>query len=260
MAGNPYLPETGGLTDEIASMKRDIAALQLSAQLISASIGAGGLSIKGGAVNLYNSSDVLLAVLDALGLTFKETDGSDLLVVDGSKLRYNRADGSRQLEVTPAGGLKIYAANGTTEKVVLDADGLEVDGGMVRAADLQMDSEGFADLSLTTSFMTGASIDFTIPAWVNTVYVLAMAALQITNGSGGVQGALPLIRVEGTIIGIAPIQDVANGEIGASTAHGVTSLARPGDGVVTVEFRAKVTVGTNNSNDSRLSVFLLGLR
>lgn len=258
MAGNPYLPETGGLADEIASMKRDIAALQLSAQLISASIGAGGLSIKGGAVNLYNSSDVLLAVMDALGFTVKEADGSDLMVIDGTKLRFNRADGSRQLEITPAGGLKIYAANGTTEEIVLDADGLEIDGGMARAIHIEVLADSFVDVALSTTRATVNSVDHTVPTWVTTAYLIMGARAQITNVSGGNQQINVWLNTEGTDVA-AGSQTEADTYTGGPTILRGYELADPQD-TVTVLQEASVSSGTNNSNSGRLFSVLVGLR
>lgn len=260
MSLRPGFPEAGGLVDTLKDFERRLTALERSDRLTSASIGSGGLAIKGGALNLYNSSNVLLAILDALGLTFKEADGSDLLVADGSKLRYNRSDGSRQLEITPAGGLKIYAANGTTEQVVLDSAGLVVGGGVVVAQDIQIADDGFTNVSLTTTHTEHSSIVFTIPSWVVTVFVLAYGMAQITNSSGGVQGVVTRLLREGTTFGINPTQDVANGQIGGTTATGVTSLARPVDGTLTVTQEARVTVGTNSANLVHLSALVLGIR
>lgn len=77
-------------------------------------------------VRIFDSAGNKLLDLSTNGLRAFETDGSTLLVLDGSRLRFNRSDGSRSVELTPSGGLQIFASDGVTVRAVLDEFGLQV--------------------------------------------------------------------------------------------------------------------------------------
>lgn len=217
----PGMPEHRGLADRIKTLEAQVARLSRARTMQSTSLDGGTFRVKGGGtieildgsgnvihtfdingmtvfeadgstlmqldgtgIRLNDGSGTKLIDLTTAGLKAYEADGSTLVILDGSKLRFNRADGTRQLEITPAGGLKIYDTNGTTEKVVLNAAGLAIDG-IIQPA-LQVLTESDADnVTVTTTETTVCEITFTIPSWADEVSLLTMARLTAGSNSSG---------------------------------------------------------------------------
>lgn len=273
-------PETGGVGDRLAGIERRLSALETAPRLTSASIGSGGLSIKGGGklqlvdasgavlvqldtegieifeadgstlisldgtglrlndaagtklidlttggLKAYSGSD-LLVQLNASGITIFEADGSTLAVIDGTKLRYNRADSSRILEITPTGGLKIYDTDGTTEKVVLDGTGLEVDGGAVRALNGVAGHNGTVTATLTATMSEKVAASIALPAWTQEALVVATATVQSGNSGTfpfGIRCAVAVDDVEHMVLQ----QDVDPGKTQSVTASRAITVANP---------------------------------
>jgi hypothetical protein len=99
MSALPGMPEFKGIGDRIKKLEAEVArSIPRPQARISESIGSGGLRIK-----------------DDGSVQFVANDGTVILEIDKDAFTYDRADGTRQLEITPAGGHEgIYAANGTT--------------------------------------------------------------------------------------------------------------------------------------------------
>jgi hypothetical protein len=178
------MPEYGGLGDRIKELESQVAKLNRARKLESASIGSGGLRVSdGGKITFLDTSGNTLFTIDENGLITFEADGSQLSVLDGSKLRFNRADGTRSLEITPAGGTKFYASNGSTVMTTLDATGLQVIGGYVTPSLSEIQIGQATDVSLTTTPQDVVTLTMTPPSWAQQVYGFVIATAQVSESS-----------------------------------------------------------------------------
>lgn len=134
----------------------------------------------------------LLVQVDDTGVRVFEADGSPLMSLTGSKLRFNRSDGTRSLEITPAGGLKVYEADGATvlttidgtgvqvgTDVVIDSQGLKIEGVIQPALDVQTagaqnTGSGF---TITDTHTTFASFTFSTPPWATSAAIIISGTL-----------------------------------------------------------------------------------
>jgi hypothetical protein len=192
------MPEYGGLGDRIKELESQVAKLNRARRLESASIGSGGITVRdGGQISFLDTSGNTLFTIDENGLITFEADGSQLSVLDGTRLRFNRSDGTRSLEITPAGGAKFYASNGTTEVVVLDASGLDVGGGDVIATytDVKEASTTLDAVTLTDTMQEFTNTSFALPSWVASAKVLAIATILGRNTTAGQIGIRASARV-----------------------------------------------------------------
>jgi hypothetical protein len=258
MSALPGMPEFKGIGDRIRKLEAEVARLSRARKLESASVGAGGIKFKdGGKATFLDSSGNVLLTIDEDGLVSFEADGSQLSVLDGSRLRFNRSDGTRIAELTPAGGLRIYAANGTTLLTTLDGSGVQV------GSDVVIDSAGLkikgvlqapgvwtdtgADITspavtLNTSFATLATLEVDPPAWVNTLSVMLLYNVRAVDQTGESQrnvearisrdsGAAILGTWEATMLGGQSFTYRWPGNSARSTVGG------------TFDFQARVTSG-----------------
>lgn len=284
MPGPYSYAESGGFADRFQAIDRRLAALERSTRGAISGDGATTFLNAGDFIVRNDGSIVLLeadgdqrAVLSPtglrlndgagtklldltnLGLQAYEADGSVLSILDGSKLRFNRSDGTRALEITPAGGQKIYGTDGTTEKVILDGDGLTVDGGTVRALAVSDPlAAAWNNVSLTSTFSTQATLAFTPPSWATEVLVFAFASAQINNSADG-HGIVTRINIEGVTGGAATmsINDSAS-ILNVFTARFPKLTSWTGTIDVTQEVRT--TSGTSSANAGYLRASFISLR
>lgn len=239
MSAQPGMREFKSLGDRLARAEAEIARINRSRKLQSASIGSGGIKVK-----------------DDGSIQFVATDGTVVLEIDKSAFTFDRADGTRQLEITPAGGMKFYESDGSTVITTLDGDGLEVIGGMVTPLWIDDQSDFVQNTSLTTTPTTKCSVTFDPPSWVETLFLSVSVFGQMTNTSGGDQGFNGQLSGEATALsGWATI--IANNRIavGARTVHR-TATSFPVD----VDLEAFVGSSTNSSNRLELAVRAVGVR
>lgn len=213
--GGTFRVKNGGTIEILDGSGNVIHTFDVNGMTVFESDGSTLMELDGTGIVLNDGSGTKLIDLTTAGLKAYETDGSTLVHLDGSKLRFNRADGTRQLEITPADGLIIYAANGTTEKVVLDSTGLDVDGGAVIATytDVKEDDDG-GTVTITDTMTEYANADFVLPSWVETAKVLAIARTQSANFTGGAKNILSSCRINDVDDGQAETT-VTNGNTGA---------------------------------------------
>jgi hypothetical protein len=260
------MPEYGGLGDRIKELESQVAKLNRARRLESASIGSGGITVRdGGQISFLDTSGNTLFTIDENGLITFEADGSQLSVLDGTRLRFNRADGTRSLEVTPAGGMKIYAANGTTEQVVLDSDGLQVAGGLVQAVwfnaqDALLDSQTIN----TTSTTDRQTITIDPPAWVEGLSIMAATTMQFSDTSDNL-GFTNTVIDDGGAEEEARVVSVGVGGTGEVSTNAAVSLflktmpLSPAGRTVSIVQRAWVNTGSVTAN-LRVSVLAVGYR
>ena len=240
-------------------LERRVTALETAARLPLSSIGSGGLRVRdGGTIQVLDSNGDVLVELDSSGITVKEPDGSTLTLLDGQRLRFNRSDGSRQLEVTPAGGLKIYDTNGTTEKVVLNAAGLAIDGILQPALENITGQDSTSGSSISSTESTLNEVDITVPAWADEVTLITFARLQASNLSGSAENFTN--KLINDVGGLDDTTDdawtIPHNETQSSLVALTTTVTSPG-ATVTVRQRASVTAGTHTNNESRLEVIAI---
>jgi hypothetical protein len=280
------MPEHGGFEDRIKRNEIAIRDIQLARRLESASIGAGGLTFKdGGKATFLDTSGNTLFTIDENGLITFEADGSQMSVLDAGKLRFNRADGTRQLEITPAGGLKVYAANGTTVRSVLDGDGLDIGAGLTTitstgvtvGTDVVIDSTGLhveggdvvatytdvkegsaSGITLTDTFAEFGNATFTLPSWVASAKVLATAYTQASNTSGGQLSILSSCRVNDVDDGAAQVS-VPNGSVGQAVHLDESTIDTAVDGFsVQISAYGRHT-GTSPGDDLTANAIVWGI-
>jgi hypothetical protein len=279
MSAIPGFPEHGGIGDRLSRIESQISKLNRMRRLESASVGAGGITFKdGGAVTFLDTSGNTLFTIDENGLVTFEADGSQLSVLDGSKLRFNRADGSRILEVTPGGGFKVYATNGTTERVVVDGDGvdiasgkvvldstgLEVDGGNVQAVWPATGDDTAQNVTVTVTQTEFLSVTIDPPAWVQSLFVFATATGQFSNTTGSAfRGEVRLIldKSGASQEAASGTQNVLNNVTQhLAVSEVLTVPLSPAGRAVDVTMDAFVTSGTSTNNLFGLKVLAVGVR
>ncbi len=122
----------------------------------------------------------------------------------------------------------------------------------------------FHNAALTTTFTEQASMSFSIPAWVDQIFVFAISTAQITNTSGADQQIVVSTGFEGTTdefnVGARQNHTVPDNDVG-SVAHVQTFDAVGVAGsTFSVEVIAKVSPSTNSSNNGEVNAFLVGTR
>jgi hypothetical protein len=173
--------------------------------------------------------------------------------------------------VTPGGGLKLYATDGSTVRttldatgvqvgtdVVIDSTGLKIDGVLQPAIETLSSSTSFQNVSLTTSYTTLATVVLTIPSFATVVDVNAFGRMQLANSSGGVQTFDAQTQVESEATDTA--RDYADNNLTSSVMSIRTDRITGSPSTVTTVLRGKVTSGTNSTNVGRLSVFAVARR
>lgn len=233
--GERFYPEDTRLAD----MERRLDALERSR--------TGGFSADGTTTFLRGGRDLRVVDGDVV------IDGGQLLAVSGTttrtqldrdRLRLNRADGSRQVEVTPAGGLRVYAANGTTllttidgdkvqvgSDVVLDSAGLKISGVLQRAT--LVDARGDSAISSTSaaSFTAITSVTHPVPSGVTSATVMAIHAGYVST-----QDTLSEAHTKTTIGGQDGVVVLATSRAGGADFIGLTAahtrtISNPGSSI-----------------------------
>jgi hypothetical protein len=156
--------------------------------------------------------------------------------------------------------MKIYAANGTTEQVVLDGDGLEVFGGMVTPIWPDHDDALVQNVSLTTTPTAHATASYSPPAWVQQVIVLASMNFQMTNSSvdKNMQFRIDIDGAPGTGGGNHGVSSTVQTtqHVSRNSSALLTSWSNP----FNVDAVCSINTGTNASNVIRVNALVLGLR
>lgn len=98
--------------------------------------------------------------------------------------------------------------------VEIDADGLHVEGGDVRAIDVASDEASDTGVTLTTTMTQRAAFTLNVPSWATAISVICFAVVQSSDGGFGPLG----IRAS------ARIDDVNDGE-GQSDTDGLATQA-----------------------------------
>jgi len=239
MTMRPGFPESGGFAGRFKSIEQRLVALERATRLTSASIGSGGLTVK-----------------DDGKIQFVAADETVILELDRSALTYHRANGSRILEITPAGGLKIYAANGTTEKLVLDGSGLEIDGIVQPALAVLADTDS-PNPTITTSESTINEVTLPIPSWADEVSLITYARLQVSNVSGSTRNMTN--KLVNDVGGLDETTDdtwtIPHNETLSSFVALPTTVSNPGSSV-TCRQRGSTTGGSHNG-EARLEVLAI---
>ena len=120
------------------------------------------------------------------------------------------------------------------------------------------ESEGFHNITLTTTVTELSSFTVTIPSWVGVIHVFAIAEIQISNSSGGTQAMLIQCRVNDEFDGQGQ-HNVSNNETGKTFHPEAVSISLPGS-TVQISIYAGVSTGTNTSNAGRVYGIVLGER
>lgn len=260
----PGDPDRGSFADRFADIDRRIGKLETAARLTSASVGSGGITVKdGGKLSFLDTSGNVLFTIDENGLITFEADGSQLSVLDGTRLRFNRSDGTRSLEITPAGGQKLYAANGTTELVVLDADGLHVAGGLVQSLWFASSEDVTANITLTTSPQTVGDITIDPPDYVEEVTIFGFARATITNPGSEILLVHRLTLDDGGSgeDSVSANQDVlANRISNTMLVEEATVSLSPAGRSINITQEAHLSSGTFSDDLFSLKVLVIGVR
>lgn len=224
----PGMPERGGIAAQLRDITRRLEALERSVRAPYTSVGVAGLVVKdGGSIELLDSSDVRLALLNSAGL-------------------------------------KIYESDGTTEAVVLDNDGLVIDGGQARAIDVDDDLDAGNNFSLTSSIQTIQTLTISVPSWANTAVMRSVGSLQLTDDAGGTPPFDEILHV----INDADDADVtrtgtntidSSGRTGFMTVFNQYTKSSPGSSLK-VRLRGRVSAGTNSTNVWLIATTILFLR
>ncbi len=163
-----------------------------------------------------------------------------------------RQNAVRQLHVFPA-------AIGTTELVDLGAT-------IAKVAEPSFvfvgESARFHSVTLTTTNTQLSQLTVTIPTFVGRIFVMAIASAQMTNTSGGAVDLIVSATANGAeAVGSADRQQgqVVDNSTGSLVHVFTTTLSTPGS-TVTAEVWARVSSGTNTSNNGEVNVVVLGER
>lgn len=168
----------------------------------------------------------------------------------------NASIGAGGLTVRDGGAIRILDQGGEP-RVVLDTDGLAVDGGEVVAVHADVGEQpGTGNQSLTTTFLKYATLTFTVPPWVETARVLCWGYGQMSNSSGGAQTLLVSARVNDVDDGAAT-QSIVNGTGGMCLHIDEQTVATPGP-TLTCSVWMRVGVGTNSANQGSVWGLLIG--
>lgn len=166
--------------------------------------------------------------------------------------------------IIDGGQVTILAADGVTEKVVLDQSGLAVDGGVVQAVWFTSLQDETVDASLTTVAQEVGSVTVDPPAWVEELTLLGLARASMDNSSGGNQVLVNQMVLDDGGSDEDPVGDnqtIANGFRNTFTLpEELTLTLSPAGRSVVVTQNARVLTGTNGNNAFALKVFAFGVR
>lgn len=142
--------------------------------------------------------------------------------------------------------------------VVIDSDGVKINGVLQPAIETLRASQSFQNVSLTTTFATLAQSTLTIPSFATVVDVLAVGRLQVANTSGGTQSfeAQTQVASEPTDTARSYSDNNLTNSVMSTRADRITGSPS----TVTVTLRGRVTSGSNSSNVGRLNVMATARR
>ena len=120
------------------------------------------------------------------------------------------------------------------------------------------ESNGFHNITLTTTVTEVSSFTVTIPSWVGIIHVFAIATLQLTNTSGSDVNGLVSCRVNDELDGTGD-QTIINGDTGRVHHVEAVSISTPGS-TVQISNYSGLSSGTNTSNNGRVYGIVLGER
>lgn len=245
MSGGRVLHGEDGVEAWAEAVNKRLTNLERSAQLISASVGSGGIIVKDGGQ---------ITFLDTIGAALVTVDENGLLVA-GSPVRLD-GDG---LDV--ANGLVTVDDSGLMvgSDVIVDSTGLRVIGGYVTPSLWQRYAGSVTNTSLNTTDTDKITLNVTPPSWAETMICQLLGVGGFSNGSGGTQNLRTQFRV-GTNAAFGSLDISApNGQtMGAtnfsSITEGTTGISLPS--AFDVRMQASVNTGTNASNHLRFTALI----
>lgn len=125
--------------------------------------------------------------------------------------------------------------------------GINIDGGPVRALDIDQAQITVNNASLTTSEQFFAESVLTVPSWAVTAEVFGWLVFQMTNSSGGVQPMQFRTEIDGDPGFGAWTHDAPSGVIANTTDMTIRTLTGLGS-TITVRAMCKVGTGVNVAN------------
>lgn len=149
-------------------------------------------------------------------------------------------------------------------------DGLTIDGGIAKAIDIQMDSTRWTTHALSGTMESQATVSFTIPSWVNTLYVMAHQWIQLPgDADAGYSELACRINIDGSngfvvTHGVAPDGTNTLNEPTMLVAHTrletTTTWSNPIDIVQQAHRYAGPMENTQTATHGELSVMVMGQR
>jgi hypothetical protein len=254
MTMRPGFPERTGFEDRFQAIEKAIRDLQQSSP--------GGLSGDGkntylrqgsfilsedGAFQIVDDGGLLLAEFDKNAVTFFDSSGDPLAVLD----RDGVAVGEAPVLLTST-GLTV----GTD--VEIDATGLQVVGGFVTPIDGRRGADLATNVSLTSTDQTVASVQINPADWVETMFIMANATGSLSNTAGGSRNLLITLSVDGSAYG--PITGTAADGTTIAIPINNSQVKTPPSDPFTVALQARLSSGTNNANSFRVDVLAFGFR
>ncbi len=144
-----------------------------------------------------------------------------------------------------------------TEPKLLDLS-VSVDKNNALTFVIAEESEGFHNITLTSTVLELSSFTVTIPSWVGVIHIFAIATLQLTNTSGSDVNGQVSCRVNDELDGTGD-HTIINGDTGRLHHVEAVSISTPGS-TVQVSNYAHVSSGTSTSNNGRVYGIVLGER
>lgn len=193
--------------------------------------------------------------------------GSDIQILSGGDLTITGGDinvvnsaGTRLVGINNQ-GVKIFDTDGTTEKVVLDSDGLEVIGGFVTPISPDRSGDSEVNFALTTTFQTVNSVTFTPPAWVERLYIFVNHSAQMSDANAKNLNIRILDSDASPVFATATFGVAGTGVLSTNaTSVGATIQVDAASFPYTLNQQASVNTGTNSSNVFNLSAVAFGIR
>ncbi len=120
------------------------------------------------------------------------------------------------------------------------------------------ESEGFHNITLTSTVLELSSFTVTIPSWVGIIHLFAIANLQLTNSSGSDVNGRVECRVNDEFDGQGT-HTIITGDTGRLFHVEAVSISMPGS-TVQISNYSGLSTGTNTSNNGRVYGVVLGER
>lgn len=177
----------GDILREVAQLKRDVRTLQTARRLEAASIGAGGLTVKGGQIVILDAggNETMRLSTDGLsleGLLEVTGDGGVLRAADVGSNRYvlTQAGGLEFGTVSPSAALAFMRWSPVFDSLQFESNNFSV----LSDGQIFLQATGDSSMSLTTNAEIGVSVDTRYVASVTgTSFVQAEGQIQLISGA-----------------------------------------------------------------------------